>query len=359
MHKLLVPDLPLSANLLPWLERIDTNRQYSNFGPLVGELEVAFGDWLSRISDARVHCVTVNTGTSGLELALSALELPSGSRVLVPALTFPASALAVVRAGHIPVFADVDADSWQLTPSLASEMACDVVMPVATYGLAQDVSEWDRFSLTTGRPVVIDAASAMGYQAVRGHVIVVFSLHATKPFGCGEGGLVASRDSGLLDRVKRLSNFGFHAWRSELPGTNAKLSEYAAAVGLAQLERRSHILSQRQRLWDSYREALGGVQGIRLQADGQGNPRSVMSLDVGKNAQAVQGVLEKVGIETRRWYCPPLYEHPALAAYGDGVPLPITQKLSARLLGLPFHNFLTDDDIRFIVAQLEMALKHG
>jgi dTDP-4-amino-4,6-dideoxygalactose transaminase len=359
MHKLLVPDLPMSANLLPWLERIDTNRQYSNFGPLVVELEVAFGAWLSQISDTRVGCVTVNTGTAGLELALSALELPAGSRVLVPALTFPASALAVVRAGHIPVFADVDAESWQLTPSLASEMACDAVMPVATYGLAQAVSEWDQFSRSTGCPVVIDAASAMGYQAVGEQVIVVFSLHATKPFGCGEGGLVASRDSGLLDRVKRLSNFGFHAWRSELPGTNAKLSEYAAAVGLAQLERRSYILSQRQRLWDSYLEALGGLHGIRLQADGHGNPRSVMCLDVGENAQAVQGMLAQSGIETRRWYCPPLYEHPALARYADEMPLPITQKLSARLLGVPFHNFLSNDDIRFIVAQLKSVLNHG
>lgn len=359
MHKLLVPDLPVLENLLPWLKRIDANRQYSNFGPLVRELETALDNWLSDISTARVHCVTVNTGTAGLELALTALGLPAGSRILVPALTFPASALAVVRAGHVPVFADVDAYSWQLTPALAEELECDAVMPVATYGLTQDVEAWERYSARTDRPVVIDAASAMGYQAVGERVIVVFSLHATKPFGCGEGGLVAAQSPDFLERVRRLSNFGFHAWRAEFGGTNAKLSEYAAAVGLAQLERREHIMQVRPHLWDAYRHALATVEGIRLQANGQGNPRSVLCVDLGVEAQAVQEQLLQRGIETRRWYCPPLYEHPALAQYRPEMPLPVTEQLSTRLLGLPFHNFLAEDDIRAIAAQLRTVLHHG
>jgi dTDP-4-amino-4,6-dideoxygalactose transaminase len=359
MYKLLIPDLPTSACLLPWLQRIDANRLYSNFGPLVRELEAAFENWLTDISKAPVHCVTVNTGTSGLELALSALALPAGSRVLVPALTFPATALAVLRAGHVPIFSDVDAHRWQLTPVLAAEMECDAVMPVATYGLAQNVESWDRFCVTTGRPVIIDAASAMGYQAVGEHSVVIFSLHATKPFGCGEGGLVAARDPDFLDRVRRLSNFGFHAWRSESLGTNAKLSEYAAAVGLAQFERREYILRQRHRLWDTYLQALSDVQGVRFQADGLGNPRSVLCLDTGVDAQVAQKELAKDGIETRRWYCPPLYEHPALASYHDETPLPVTELLSARLLGLPFHHFLTEGDIYAIVARVREVLNHG
>ena len=103
---LLIPDMPLAEELLPWLKRIDATRWYSNFGPLVRELEGALIGMFALRNDKALHLTTVSNCTAGLELALIALDLKPGSRVLVPALTFVATATAVIRAGHVPVIAD-------------------------------------------------------------------------------------------------------------------------------------------------------------------------------------------------------------------------------------------------------------
>ncbi|MEG0786980.1 MAG: DegT/DnrJ/EryC1/StrS family aminotransferase, partial [Comamonas sp.] len=118
---LLVPDMPSPQELLPWLERMHKARQYSNFGPLVQELEAEFS---MRLDVEKEQLVTVANATLGLELVLQALDLPTDSRVLLPAFTFVATATAVIRAGHQPVLADVDASTWMLTPEIA-RAACE------------------------------------------------------------------------------------------------------------------------------------------------------------------------------------------------------------------------------------------
>ena len=355
-HALLVPDLPTAAELLPFLERIDRNRQYSNFGPLVHEFEAALGAWVGQGNDHPVHAVTVSNGTTALELPLAALGLRAGARVLVPSLTFPASALAVLRIGLRPVFGDVDPHNWQLTPAQAEGIDCDAVMPVATYGPAVDTGAWDRFTAATGRPVIVDAASALGQQGAGRTTAVAFSLHATKPFGCGEGGLVATSNESFAQAVRRLSNFGFENKRAVEVGTNAKMSEYAAAVGLAQLARRQHLSAQRQRIWNAYRQALSQMPGVTLQANPLNQAPSVLCVALDQPVEPVQERLAAAGIETRRWYCPPLHEHPALAGCERANDLPVTCSLAQRLLGLPFHHHLAEADIVQIAAALQGAL---
>ena len=109
--KLLVPSLPSATEILPWLKEIDASRQYTNFGPLCRLLERE----LAKLANAP-FAVTVSSGTLGLELALGALNIARGGRVLLPALTFPATASAVIRAGLTPVFADIDAQTLSLSP---------------------------------------------------------------------------------------------------------------------------------------------------------------------------------------------------------------------------------------------------
>ena len=131
MHtiKVLVPDLPAADSLLPWLRRMDAARWYTNFGPLVRELEETLAsEWpVAPPAGADdlppLQVVTLNTGTAPLELGIAALGLRQGGDVLLPALNFPALAAAVLRNGLRPVFADVAPDSWQLTPALAREGA--------------------------------------------------------------------------------------------------------------------------------------------------------------------------------------------------------------------------------------------
>lgn len=372
---LLQPDMPNAEQLLPWLQRIDAERWYTNFGPLVQLLEQSLMEWLEQNSPASqkaLHVCTTSTGTSALALAFNALDLPKGSRVLLPAFTFPATGLVLLRAGLKPVFTDVSADNWLLTPAIARQacqhMQIDAVLPVATFGCPQDVAAWDHFVLDSQIPVVIDAAAAMGQQGVGEHSLVAFSMHATKAFGIGEGGLLAARQPELMSKVRRLSNFGFNQGYTAEAGTNAKLSEYHAAVGLAQLERWPQLRQQRQRVWQEYERTLQSFklfEQLGRQAALGSYVNSLLPLLMPNRIEDVlslQVALAEQGIETRRWYCPTLTQQPVFAGETCLNPqtgaddLPMTSILSKQLLGIPFHTYLTSQQITWICEQLQQAL---
>jgi dTDP-4-amino-4,6-dideoxygalactose transaminase len=348
----LVPNLPKTQELIPYLQRIDENRWYSNFGPLVLEYETRLGELTGG------NCVTLSSATAALELGIAALGLPQGSRVLVPAFAFPASLLAVLRCGLQPVLCDVCADTWTLTPGIAlAALGNDdvkLVVPVATFGQPLPVEAWDRFARTTGVAVLMDAAAALGQQKVSELVNAVFSLHATKPLGIGEGGVFATADANLAERVRRMTNYGFvHHRVTYAGGTNAKLSEYAAAVGLAQLDRSAHLLTLRQSIRRKYGAALDQLPGVRAQAGSEQIAPAVFSVSLGVDASHVAAAMSARGIETRRWYLPPLHHHPLFAELdrwgpGGGTSLPTTENMARHSLGLPFHTYLADDEIALV-----------
>jgi dTDP-4-amino-4,6-dideoxygalactose transaminase len=365
---LLIPDLPSAEYLIPWLQRIDATRWYTNFGPLARELEEALSrQWpvaptgpKDEISALRV--VALNTGTSALELGIAALDLRPGGEVLLPALTFPATATAVLRNGLRPVFADVAPDTWQLTPTIARAAAARrplaLVMPVAVFGCPLDVEAWDAFVEETGIPVLVDAAAAFGNQNIGHRVHVSFSLHATKPFGIGEGGLFVTGNGALAARVRQLSNYGFHQEQAVAIGTNAKLSEYAAAVGLAQWARWPALQARRRAQWALYRDRVLALPGVTLQAGyGAAALPAAVVLRLDRPASSVAANLAQSGIETRRWYCPALHHHAAFSGYPAIGPageagLPVTELLETHTLGLPWHNFLDEEGMARVVGSL-------
>ncbi len=347
MIPLLVPDLPTTEELIPWLKCIDNNKWYSNFGPLVQKFESELTDLLGS------NVTTVNSGTSALELSLLALELPIGSKVLLPAFTFPATVTAVKYIGLQPIFTDIDPNTWLLTPNIARQildkLTYDVVIPVTTFGHPQPTDEWDKFSNATGVKVLIDAASSFGNQPIGKHCIVIFSLHATKAFGIGEGGLVVSNSADFIRQVRALSNFGFENGTIVKSGSNAKLSEYHAAVGLAQLKRWNRITQKRGLIWSIYQKYLAKTS---LQSMPENHVPAILSVKIQDDIP----ILANKYIKTRRWYYPPLYKHPAFIDIVKISPqeddyLPITENLS--LLGLPFHTSLTKAEIIYICNNLE------
>jgi dTDP-4-amino-4,6-dideoxygalactose transaminase len=341
---LLVAQLPDTDALLPYLRQIDANRWYTNFGPLVLQLEQRFAASFAPTLVAPT-VITAASGTAGLELVLSALELPPDSNVLLPALTFVATATAVIRAGYRPLIGDVDASTWLLTPDTAREYVAThrvaAVMPVATFGNPQDVEAWDAFVVDTGIPVVIDAAGAYGNQRIGRHCHVVFSLHATKALAAGEGGLVVSYNRTLTASVRRLSNFGIDLERGSqvfVAGENGKLSEYHAAVAHAALDQWPVMVERRRAVQSRYQHVLHHYcPDLRMQCRAENGiyPILVGLLPPGLRARDLQPELLARGIETRQWYCPTLDRHPAFAAYAAG-PLPVAHELAERLLGLPF-----------------------
>lgn len=345
---------------MPLLQEMQSAKWYSNFGPLNSRFEAAMKSFIGEAgSNQDFEVVTFTSATTALEAALVSLNLPAGSNVLMPALTFPATATAVINAGHVPVFSDVDADSWFLTPEIAASVSAKTdiaaVMPVAVFGRPMDVAAWDAYAAQTGQPVVVDAAAALGQQPAGKNVHIVFSLHATKPFSVGEGGLLVTPSKELAMRAKSWSNFGFLGPGGVISqiGTNAKMGEYYAATGLVQLRRWSNILSARSGVMDAYFDGLKplGNKIILQQGAKEFVPATLVVKTQGKAVELAE-TLSQAGVHTRFWYLPPLYEHPALLRYTKGhsaaEEFPVTEELKHDLIGLPFHSFLTKEDVSFI-----------
>lgn len=318
MIKLLIPKMPTAEQLLPRLRAIDDNRWYTNYGPLVMALE----DRLSEHYDG-AHVVTTSSCTSALEIMLRHQKNEGFTHVGFPALTFPATALAAHNVGLTVVLDDVDPDTW-----------------TGSY-----VSLW---GVPVEGPGYIDAAAAFGEQTVPKGMTAAFSLHATKMVGCGEGGYIVTHDLDAAREYRRASNFGLANGVSVGHGTNAKMSEYHAAVALASLDayRREDWLQ----LHDWYAKHLPPC------VTQQKRPRGaypILSVKLPVDAQPVLEYMRIKGVECRRWYCPPLSEHPLFHQEGWQEVLPVTAGLADRLLGLPWHLWLTERDVIEVCEKLE------
>lgn len=364
MLKLLVPDLPSADKLLPWLEQIDASRWYANFGPLSQLFEARVREDLiaNHGGGEGLRVVSTSTGTSALELSLEAYQLPRGSRVIVPALTFPATALAVLNCGHEPIIADVDSTSYALSienvARLVDKYNAKAVIPVSVFGSSLDVKQWSDFATASGCKVLFDSAGAFGEQDVSDGIDVVYSFHATKALGIGEGGAVATFDSDFAERIYRLSNFGFKDGEIILQGgRNAKLSEYHAAVGMAQFERWPEKKKSRARLRGCYLDEFQGSEQILKAAPNEtiAAPTLMVVELLDMEAKVVSKALAAVGVESRQWYCPPLYRHPAFRSYSlKNEAYPNTERLCGRLLGLPFHTFMDSVDVAKVVKEIKL-----
>ncbi len=356
------PRLPGRERLLRYLDQIDRNRWYSNFGPLVREFERRLAAHLSVPAEA---VATVSNATIGLTLALRAVGAKPGTLCVLPSWTFSASAHAVVNAGLRPYFVDVDEASWQLTPEQVLAVLDNLpgvagsVMPIAPLGAPIDRDRWNRFRSATGIPVVIDAAAAFdslarSTQAAPGPTPQVVSLHATKILGIGEGGFVVSTDPDIIKAVRVASNFGLAVDRSASSfGLNAKLSEYGAAVGLAALDEWPVIRGAWQETTQLYRDALRDVAAVSLLA-GQGDEWLASTLNVrfcGPWTIDIAQALLMRGIDTRRWWGDGCHRQPAFRDF-DHDTMTATERLSASVLGLPLFLDMGQTIIKEVVAAL-------
>ena len=359
-----IPDMPTTEQLTPYLRQIDDNRWYSNFGPLFNQLKLSLAEKIFIGIDSD-RIVLVSSGTSAIELALKSLGLPIGSKVLTSCFTFPATIEAIINVGLTPLICDVDKHNWQLTPDIAEQFILhhniSAVVPVAIFGMPVCSESWSKFITTTGIPVVVDAAAALINQPIKDNIIYAFSLHATKPLGIGEGGLVVSPSKNQTLLIKKLSNFGFEHDRSiSQIGTNAKLSEYHCAVGLAQLDRLDKTLKKRRQISDYYYKALNQAKlPLSLQAGiDQYIPSNLYVVFESTAAEDVSLALQNANIETRRLYLPLINEHPAFANVimaGDQTPKNALN-ISKRGLALPFHIKLSHEEIDLVVNSLAKIL---
>ncbi len=346
------PKLPRADRLIPYLRAVDASRYYSNFGPLVLSLEERLAGHYGTPGGT---VTTVANATLGLALALAAQGAQPGTLCAMPAWTFVASPHAAVNAGLIPYFMDVDPETWILDPRAVIEEVArapapiGAVMPVAAFGQPVDVAAWDAFQRTTGLPVTIDAAA--GFASLDpGATPAVVSLHATKVLGTGEGGFVVSTDAALVRRIRIKSTFGLDAARqATVAATNAKMSEYHAAVGHAALDEWTGTRAEWIAAARAYRDVLSPSNRIRLQ-DGFGEPwvSSTCVLRAADSAAArIEAALAAAGIETRLWWGKGAHAHPATAQF-PRTALPVTDMLAASTFAVPFYRDLGSGEIEKI-----------
>lgn len=372
---LMIPALPESDALMPYLRQIDANRFYTNFGPLTRTLEARLADLFCRHAADHMHVATTSSATAGLELALASLNLPRGSLVAVPALTFVATLTAVIRAGHIPVVMDVDADAWLLTPEIMetglAESDVRAVIVVAAFGQPVDTAEWSEYQARSGIRVIVDAAGAFGNQWVRATDIpVIFSMHATKSLAAGEGGFVVTGSQAQAAKITELSNFGINLDPAlELPtgfltqaGSNAKLSEYHAAVGLASLDAWESNAQARQKLHADYRQLLTQACGSSLQWQEGVELAAPNVLCVRAGSEDLRARLETLcsqrGIATRRWYQPLLHHHSVNVFPLVTTGCPNAEAIAGDLIGLPFYIDMPASQVRRVVETVQSVVMH-
>jgi dTDP-4-amino-4,6-dideoxygalactose transaminase len=332
----------------PLLRQIDASRLYSNSGPLNTRFE---REVVERLFDGVGQSVTVCNATLGLMLAIRAVKR-AGRFAVMPSFTFAATPLAAQWCGLEPYFVDVDPETWCLDGNklqaaldeLGDQVA--VVVPYAAFGTAMDCAPYERLQ-RIGWPVVIDAAPGLGTRN-NGQAFglgfsgaIVYSLHATKTFGIGEGGLVYSGDSGLITTIRRLANFGFDASRSSsAQGLNAKLSEYAAAIALATLQSHAERVAIREELYQAYvagfrREELI-ARGWRLQqlAGEVAHQFMPACTPCGTLNRTVVDALAGAFIEIRTYFAPACHQQAQFSSAPCG-PLAVTEDLSRRIVSLP------------------------
>jgi dTDP-4-amino-4,6-dideoxygalactose transaminase len=360
----LVPKLPGTEELIPFLRRIDANHWYSNYGPLWREFRDTLTLYMSRRTgrpDLRLSFAS--SGTTAIELALRLRAVAGRRFCLVPSFTFIASAHAICNAGLEPFLLDIDERSLVLTPEIVERAlprlpeAPAAVLVVSAFGAPPNVRAWEAFERTHRIPVVFDAAAALMSLDTVGHQPICVSMHATKVFGIGEGGAVLSTDSGLIDRLTAMTGFGFasgsHA--SSIRGGNYRISEYAAAIGLAVLATIEQKVARLQSVIRCYASGLRNSR-VRLQ-DGVGEQWATMTLNVLLPPESVKdtlGVLDRAGVEWRRWWGLGCHTHPAFAGVAS-LPLPATRDLAPRVIGVPCHTELSNEAAQMICRQLVLA----
>lgn len=339
------PRLPPAERLPPYLQRIDAARIYTNWGPLSSEFE---GRLARTMGLPEGGVVSASSGTSALAGAILAVAGRADRRplALIPAFTFVATATAAQQCGYVPYFADVDPASWALRPDDVLRCAAldrvGVVIPVAPFGRRVNQASWNEFEVRTGIPVVIDGAASFerlieDSEHCLGRIPVALSFHATKSFATGEGGCVALNDVKIGERVTQALNFGFRIGRdSEIPHINGKLSEYHAAVGLAALDCWTETHAAMSAVADAYREELAGtgLAGRLITAPDVGSSYVLLLCGGALESERIQGSLTQSSVGFRLWYGRGLHTHHYFAELPHD-PLPVTDGIAPRLLGLP------------------------
>jgi len=325
-------------------------------GPLVAEFEAAFARYVGV-----QHAVAVNSGTAALQLALLARGVGAGDDVIVPAFTFAATANAVLHCGARPVFVDVRERDFNIDPALleaALTPRTKAVVGVHLFGGPCDAPALAKFARRHRLALIEDAAQAHGAE-VGGRRVGTFgdgcfSFYATKNLTTGEGGMITTDDAEVARRCRLLRSQGEgERYRTDAAGYNMRLTEIAAALGLAGLARLDQW-NERRRANAEYlsRHLRGVVTPMETPGTRHVFHQYTVRVPGGPAARdALQAVLRAHDIEALVFYPRPLHHQPLYRGLGYGAQsFPVAERLAGEVLSLPVHPALAEQDLGRIVA---------
>jgi perosamine synthetase len=360
-----LPFIPISEPLLSGNEEAyvrDCVRSgwVSSLGKYIAEFEQHFAAFCG----VR-HGIAVSNGTTALHLALVALGIGAGDEVIVPTLTFIATANAVRYTGATPVFADSEARTWNLDPADVARRLTPrtrAIIPVHVYGHPADMDPLLELARVRGLHVIEDAAEAHGARYKGRRVgslgkINAFSFYGNKIITTGEGGLLTTDDDALNEKVRFLRDHAMSPekryWHTEV-GYNYRMTNLQAALGVAQMERIEEFIARKRRIAQLYNEGLRGLDFITLPPEA-GWATSVywmysilIAKDFPISRDEVMARLHRQNIDSRPFFYPIHVQPP----YQADLSLPVAEDLSRRGINLPSAVTLTEEDIQRIVGAL-------
>jgi dTDP-4-amino-4,6-dideoxygalactose transaminase len=348
MIPVMKPSLPQAESLLNLLSEIDDNNIYSNYGPLSRRLQEEYSKYLDIAVD---HIVPIVNATLAIQGALQILDQKEW---VLPDYTFSATAHAALGANKSISLCDVDRRSMKMKVPDEFERRQYGALPVMPFGAPIIFEEWNGFN-----SLVIDAAASLGapypkFSTMPRDSMVVFSLHATKVLGAGEGALVICENASHAKKLRAWSNFGFDGSRiSDIAGTNAKMSEYSCAVAL------SSILNFRTEKvqWENALELIRKAEfpgHLRTAVDGYMGFRPYWIIQTADSKKKIElsAYLSANGVESRSWWSSRISDMPAFSRLKK---LHLTENakfLAETQLGLPLWKGISENEISLISSHL-------
>jgi dTDP-4-amino-4,6-dideoxygalactose transaminase len=363
----LIPLFATRASMEPLLEEV-LERQRAVvesgryvLGPEVEAFEAEFARYLGRR-----HCVGVANGTDALTICLRALGIRPGDEVIVPALSFFATAEAVVNAGAVPAFVDIDADTHCLTAATAAAAIGErtkAIVPVHLFGNVAPMVELNELAAERGLAVLEDAAQAAGARlddrlAGSWGTAAAFSFYPSKNLGAlGDAGAVVTDDDEIAAHARRLRNHGtVEPWVHAEPGYNSRLDELQAAALRVLLPELDEWVRARRRAARDYIDAgLGELVTPPTETAGAEAAYHLFVITTPRREE-LNAAFARSGVEARPYFTTPLHRQPAMAGYARPTSLPNAERLAAEGLALPMGPALDTESVVAVVDAVRRAL---
>jgi len=364
------PNLGDRRRLLARVNDIIDRRWFTNNGPCVQELERRIAELLGV-----KHCIAMCNATVALEIVTRAVGM--GAEVIVPSFTFVATAHALQWQEITPVFCDVDPRTHTIDPAQIERLITPRttgIIGVHLWGKGCDVEAIGEIARKHRLKVIYDAAHAFGCTH-RGQMIgsfgdaEVFSFHATKFFNTAEGGCVTTNDTRIATKISLMRNFGFAGYDNVIHlGTNGKMDEFSAAVGLTNLESLEEFMAANRRNYERYAAGLAGVPGLRLY---DFDPRErfnfqyvvveVEPAGAGLTRDELVDVLHTEHVLARKYFFPGCHRMEPYRSYFPhaGLLLPQTDRLTQRVMVLPTGTAVDEEMIDRICGVVRAAIERS